>query len=395
MRCSSSSATRRSRAWTKPGVAADAASASQADPGDRGAGDALARQARERSARPPRPGARSRASGPRRRRRARRRPRRPPPARGGSGRRRRTSARRGRLRVERGAVGAQHEAGLLGVGGTGDEGERHGSHRVAHRPAAQAATARFACSVAAATVMPRARRTGAPAWHDPPAVHHMRVLRPADGIVAFYDGRVEGRFAEAHLVDDGALARHRPGSAARYVNDRAEHRSGRARAHRLQPVDAVRGVPALHGGRRGGPPARRHAPALAARRSAAASRSSTPRSPSSAPTSASPGRARRAARARRRRDLPPRRRRRRRASCCSWTPSPRASVEKVGDALGVLKRRVKGDLERFKELIEARGTESRRLARRGATRAPRAERATLPGCATFPSAARASGSARH
>ena len=33
-------------------------------------------------------------------------------------------------------------------------------------------------------------------------------------------------------------------------------------------------------------------------------------------------------------------------------------VTKVGDALGVVKRRVKGDLERFKELIEARGTES-------------------------------------
>ena len=31
-----------------------------------------------------------------------------------------------RLRVEGGAVGAQHEAGLLGVGGTGDERERHG-----------------------------------------------------------------------------------------------------------------------------------------------------------------------------------------------------------------------------------------------------------------------------
>jgi cyclase len=39
-------------------------------------------------------------------------------------------------------------------------------------------------------------------------MHHMRVLRPADGIVAFYDGRVEGyRFAEAlNWVDDGALA---------------------------------------------------------------------------------------------------------------------------------------------------------------------------------------------
>jgi uncharacterized membrane protein len=37
---------------------------------------------------------------------------------------------------------------------------------------------------------------------------------------------------------------------------------------------------------------------------------------------------------------------------------PEGAVEKAGDALGVLKRRVKGDLERFKELIEARGSES-------------------------------------
>jgi uncharacterized membrane protein len=37
---------------------------------------------------------------------------------------------------------------------------------------------------------------------------------------------------------------------------------------------------------------------------------------------------------------------------------PEGLVEKVGDAAGVLKRRVKGDLERFKELIEASGTES-------------------------------------
>ena len=37
---------------------------------------------------------------------------------------------------------------------------------------------------------------------------------------------------------------------------------------------------------------------------------------------------------------------------------PEGAVEKVGDALGVLKRRVKGDLERFKELIEGRGVES-------------------------------------
>jgi uncharacterized membrane protein len=37
---------------------------------------------------------------------------------------------------------------------------------------------------------------------------------------------------------------------------------------------------------------------------------------------------------------------------------PDGAVEKAGDALGVLKRRVKGDLERFKEMIEARGAET-------------------------------------
>lgn len=34
---------------------------------------------------------------------------------------------------------------------------------------------------------------------------------------------------------------------------------------------------------------------------------------------------------------------------------PDGVIEKVGDALGVLDRRTKGDLERFKELIEGRG----------------------------------------
>ncbi len=37
---------------------------------------------------------------------------------------------------------------------------------------------------------------------------------------------------------------------------------------------------------------------------------------------------------------------------------PEGAAEKVGDALGVLKRRVKGDLERFKEMIESRGAET-------------------------------------
>ena len=37
---------------------------------------------------------------------------------------------------------------------------------------------------------------------------------------------------------------------------------------------------------------------------------------------------------------------------------PEGAIEKVGDALGLAKRRAKGDLARFKELIESRGTES-------------------------------------
>lgn len=37
---------------------------------------------------------------------------------------------------------------------------------------------------------------------------------------------------------------------------------------------------------------------------------------------------------------------------------PDGMVETVGDKLGFMKRRVEGDLERFKEFIEARGVES-------------------------------------
>jgi uncharacterized membrane protein len=37
---------------------------------------------------------------------------------------------------------------------------------------------------------------------------------------------------------------------------------------------------------------------------------------------------------------------------------PEGAVENVGDALGFLSRRVEGDLERFKEFIETRGSET-------------------------------------
>lgn len=37
---------------------------------------------------------------------------------------------------------------------------------------------------------------------------------------------------------------------------------------------------------------------------------------------------------------------------------PEGVIENIGDALGFVSRRVEGDLERFKEFIEARGTET-------------------------------------
>ena len=37
---------------------------------------------------------------------------------------------------------------------------------------------------------------------------------------------------------------------------------------------------------------------------------------------------------------------------------PEGIVERVGDAIGVPERRVQGDLQRFKEMIESRGVES-------------------------------------
>jgi uncharacterized membrane protein len=37
---------------------------------------------------------------------------------------------------------------------------------------------------------------------------------------------------------------------------------------------------------------------------------------------------------------------------------PEGPIEKAGDALGLVQRRVKGDMERFKEFIESRGTET-------------------------------------
>ena len=42
----------------------------------------------------------------------------------------------------------------------------------------------------------------------------------------------------------------------------------------------------------------------------------------------------------------------------SMDAEPQGAVEKVADATGMARRQVRGDLERFKEMIEARGAES-------------------------------------
>jgi uncharacterized membrane protein len=55
------------------------------------------------------------------------------------------------------------------------------------------------------------------------------------------------------------------------------------------------------------------------------------------------------------------------------TYQPEGAVEKAGDALGVVSRRVEGDLERFKEFVESRGAETG--AWRGEIHGGRVERA--------------------
>ena len=140
------------------------------------------------------------------------------------------------------------------------------------------------------------------------------------------------------------------------VDDRGGDRGRRAGLDGVQPVDAVRGLPALHGGRRPRRAARRHPPALGRPRSAAAAPSGRRRSSSRCPTRGSRGRASTAARPA--------------APSGSTRPAsertqirlvltyrPEGPLEKVGSAAGLDRRRIRGDLERFKELLEMRGVE--------------------------------------
>ncbi len=69
---------------------------------------------------------------------------------------------------------------------------------------------------------------------------------------------------------------------------------------------------------------------------------------------------------------------------------PEGVVETVSDKLGVLDRRVKGDLKRFKEFIESEGLRDRRLAWRGTPQQP----VSIPGRMSHRHAA-GRGSERH
>jgi hypothetical protein len=53
---------------------------------------------------------------------------------------------------------------------------------------------------------------------------------------------------------------------------------------------------------------------------------------------------------------------------------PDGVVENLGDALGVVKMRIKGDMQRFKEFVESRGRETG--AWRGEIKQGRVERAS-------------------
>ena len=81
-----------------------------------------------------------------------------------------------RLRVEGGAVGAQHDAGLLGVGGTGDEGEGHGTPQGCSWSGGQAATA----SARANDTLGELERCGYIERHPDPQDGRARIVRLTD-----------------------------------------------------------------------------------------------------------------------------------------------------------------------------------------------------------------------
>ena len=139
-------------------------------------------------------------------------------------------------------------------------------------------------------------------------------------------------------------------------HDRRVDRGRRAGLDRLQPVDAVRGVPPLHGGRRRRPAGRRHAPALG-RDDRRPHRRVGREDPRAAPdkqiswisedgkktrgtvTFEPIGESKTLIR-------------------LSMSYQAQGPVEQLGSAAGLDAMRVRGDLGRFKSLIESRGTES-------------------------------------
>ena len=266
------------------------------------------------------------------------------------------------------AAGFATSPGQPRVSGSGDVVGR--APRPRRRGPARAPTAAAASGQGAGggDTLPRSARRGragvparalAPARGAAPASPVVASPGPPDGGA----GRAPGSpgwhaWHAACLIGPRAAGIRRPRTVEE-VRDGAGGavgRRGRPGAHGLRPVDAVRGVPPLHGGGRGGGAVGRPAPPLAGdrrRRTEEWTAEITDQTPDTRVAWKSTSGAENAgavtfqplsdAQTRVRLIL---------------TYEPEGVVEHVGDALGVVARRVEGDLKRFKEFIESRETET-------------------------------------
>src|SRR5207302_1958066 len=118
--------------------------------------------------------------------------------------------------------------------------------------------------------------------------------------------------------------------------DREKHRSALPGAHRVQPVDAVRGVSQIHERREGGQAARRYYARALARRDLGQGQGVGCRDRRAGARSAH-----RLARVK-----------------LATEYDPKGALENAGDALGIFSKRVQTTIEPFKDFIEKRGAET-------------------------------------
>ncbi len=140
------------------------------------------------------------------------------------------------------------------------------------------------------------------------------------------------------------------------ADDQRVDRDRRADLDGVQPVDAVRGLPAVHGRRRTRGAARRHAPALdcqGRRQDGGVGRED----PRAAPRQAVSWISEDGKKTRGTVTFEPVGESKTRITL-SMSYQAEGLTEALGSAVGLDERRVRGDLERFKELIESRGAES-------------------------------------